>query len=917
MEVQKSKLNLPSNKLLVTAVVVFVGIYVLWYALLAVMFSADSMREKTLSALSQALGVEVTAIEQQQFSLLPYPKLILNSVQVRNHPKSRYPNMLAAPNVKVVPSLGSLFGELVVTATFYNPKLEFETFADKTHSWQSDRSAAKGTDKIALLQQINFVDASVHYSNPSVNRDITIDKADFTMQFSSAEDYTANGTFKLARDIFAFEADFDASGQRELSINNRSSTYQLKGQWDNEANKFSGTQTLESVDIGQLFEVFLVAGEQPPALVEDTGQHVPATFSSAVKLSGKRLTLTDIKLQGQFAEGTGQSIALLGASPEVSAQVDLQKLDFSKLMARNVFTEFVSKTAASSEIDGFRINLPGNKKSSLPQGVKVTLSLKADHAQFSGAPISKLQLAAKLNDDGVIDVAQYSGKWGDDGQFLLKGKVEGSYDGLAFKGTGDVAGTNLSTVYTTAIDGIQLPDDLKRFRGRGNLYINPTVMRLSELLLRIEKMQVAGTLVRQEVSGSSSHKYEGAFRIQNINLDELQRAQTSWKSNENADEFDKKSFFDNLNRLVTRSGDNRFNIKLSFVDAVLNEKPLDTADLRFMLNRQFVAMEEMAIPYQESLIRGKARMSFPATGKPKIDADIAFDSFDSEKLFGESYAEKPSMWRDENGLWTRREFNILWLADTDVKLKFKAAKFSHAGYELSGIDTDIEIENGELNVPKFHATIWGGKLNIYGKMLIAKLPTFTANLTLDGFQFDKLQETTDLFANLYGRASIRGSLSTTGVNPHSAVQNMKGTMSIAGSQLKVKGFNLENMVRAANAVRTVQDIEKLVKYANRGGETQITTLQGNMNIDGGFIRTPAMRIATPVGNGGIKGQVNLMDWDVNLGVSIYLTALQRSNPPDIRLVFVGPMSEVGRSLDTQSLESFITKQAAERLLVNP
>lgn len=912
---EKITLNLPSKKLLVIAVGALLAIYLLWYGLMAMMFSAADMRTKTLAALSQHLGVEVTAIKQQQFSLMPFPKLTLNSVQVKNHPKARYPSLLTARGMEIHPTLGSIFGELVVAVTLYGPKLEFETFADKTHSWQMDVADKAAPQEIALLQNIHFEDTQLHYANPTINRDVTIDDLSFSLQFDSAQAYTAQGKFKLARDVFHFAAQVSGDGTRDLTVGNSSSTYKLAGKWDEAAESFIGKQTLKSKDIGQLLEVFLIAGEQAPQLAADSSTHVPANFASDVKLKGKRITLSNVALDGQLAEGGGQALILLNSTPQVSAQLDLKKFSLAKLESRKVFEEFISQSAKAGENE-YRVSLADNRNSSLPKGLNFTLSLKSDQAKFQSLDVSSLQLAAKLS-DGSIDIAQFSGKLAQAGQFIVKGKVEGSYDGLAFKGVADVAGKEFAAIFQPLLEGeeskiLTLPEHFKRFRGKANLYVNPSVLRLSEVAMRIEAMQIRGTVVRQNVANAT--KYEGAFRLENIDIDSFNAENSTAADEEKL--FDKEALFTSLKQLIHNSGNNRYNFKLNFVDAVLNGNKLANADVRLLLNRQFIGLEEMAIPYNKTLIRGNVRTEF-LKDRPKIDANIVVDRLDTESFFGKSFADSPSMWRDENGQWSHKEFNILWLGEADINLTLKAGEFKHAEYELSNVDGIFKIQDGEFNVPKFKANVWGGLLDGRGKMLIAKLPTFNANIRLSGFDFSKLHNTTDLFSNLYGAANITSEISTTGVNPHSAIKNMKGTMSFAGSGLKVKGFNLANMVRAANAVRTVRDIEKLVTYANRGGETKITTVQGNMNIDNGLVRTPRMQISTPVGSGSIKGQINLIDWDVNVGISISLSALQRENPPNIRLLFVGPLQEVGRSLDTQSLESFIAKQAAERLLVNP
>lgn len=927
VDMQKSKIHLPSTKLMIMAAGGLLGVIVLWYAVLAILFSAADMREKTLAALSQHLGAEVEAIDEQSFSLMPWPKLILNSVQIKNHPKSRYPSMLRAPTVKIVPSFASILGDLVVAVTFYDPKIEFETFADKTNSWDVSERENKADRDVALLQNIGFVNSEIHYSNSSVGRDILLKNMSFGLQFSSAKDYSAQGRFRLARDIFYFSVNVDGSGGRHFSLNNASSHYQFDGKVEANSGELSGKHKFDSKDLGHLLEVFLKSGNEPPKMVQQN--LLPVSFSSDLTMSGKQLKLSDIIISGTDIDGTGKAIATIGAIPEINAQFDLKSFSIDKLLKRGVLDDFIASTGKGANIDGYRIELPEDKNSSLPNGIKMTLSLKSKKAAFSGLDISNLQLAAKMN-NSLIDVSNLSGEISDGGKFILKGKVQGSYDGLAFKGEADVAGKKFASVFahlmqTDKENSFSFPDSFKRFRGHTNLFVNPAVMRLSDGVMRVENMQLMGTLVRQRLdkpntvgNANLGYRYEGAFRLRNLDLDEL------WNNNfdvsqakEAGNGIDRDKLFKWVKMVMQSANNSSFNFKLNFVDYMLGKKKRESSNFRLSLNSHLLGFDEMSIPYNGALVEGSTKISFTDEGKPKVDANLKFDEFDSEKLFGKGFIDKRSMWRDENGLWSRKEFNILGLGETDINLNFQAGKFKHAEYELQNLKGNLLIEDGVLRISGFKGNIWGGNIRANGKMIIGKLPTFTGDISMNGFDFANLHGITDLFSNLYGRGSLRAEFTTTGVNPRSAIYNMKGSISFASGGLKVNGFNLANMVRAANAVRSVDDIEKLVKFANRSGETKITTIQGNMNIDGGYLRTPMMRIVTPVGNGNIKGQINLMDWNANIGISITLAGLGTGIPPNIRLLFIGPFKGLKRSLDTQSLESFIAKQSAERLLVNP
>ncbi len=933
---EKPKLKYPSPKLLIIAGLGIIAIILLWYGLLYFRFSASILRNQTLAALSSQLGEEVTAIDLQQFSLMPYPKLVLNSVQVKNNPQSRYSNMLKSSSMMIQPSLASLFGDLVVDVTFYDSTIELETFNDKTHSWQRENGYTTQSPQ-ALIQAIHIDNAVIHYQDVAAQRDVTIDKFYASLRFESAEQYRISGEFIAKRDRFEFALNTTQQGGLNAQINNQSSRYSLEGIWNADKTEFSGNHTLESADIGQLLAVFMTTAQETPQIATEDEDRAPITLKSPIIYQNNRLTFNDIEIDSPFVKGQAKALAFLNKKPEITLQLVLSELSLNPLTKRGIFQEFITNQSADTQNTSYRAIVPRDKQSSLPNDLKVTLSLTSEKGQFESFDARNIQMAAILN-DGVISVAQFSGNIAEDNQFLVTGDVIGSYEGLAFKGSTQIAGKNFEAFFNAALndsetDKISFPDEYKRFRGRANIYYNPSVLQISETALRIEDKQLIGTLVRQPITtiarGDSSqlyaaNRFEGAFRLNNINLDDFNLFHSAAAVNDtDADELPAsdssslKMLIDDVKQFTQKLGHNQVKLKINFADVTLNENQIDTAEMQLVLNQQLFKIEEIDLAYGGSLIQGSIALENKPNMLPKIQLNIRADAFDSAKFFGQDERDNAPLWRDDNGQWSTEEFDLLGLNDINVQATIDIQKYTHKEYNFNNLSTEFLLENNELFISKFNAQLWGGDLASTARMSIAKLPTFQADFALSNFQFSDLHNLTDLFSGISGSGNLRGNFKSSGVNPISAIQNMEGVISLAASGLKVEGFNLENLVRAANAVRKVQDIDKLIEYADRGGETAISTLQGSLNINDGFVRTPSLNIATPVGQGVIKGQISLLDWKLNMAVSILLNALDTQNPPEIRMLFVGPLNEATRSLDTQSLESFIAKQSAERLLVNP
>ena len=134
-----------------------------------------------------------------------------------------------------------------------------------------------------------------------------------------------------------------------------------------------------------------------------------------------------------------------------------------------------------------------------------------------------------LNSDKPLLYVSFGSLGAGDTTLLVKGEVEGSLDGIALKGQLDIVGNHYEQFSNDLFGkGVGFPERLERFRGRANLFVNPAVMRLSEAVVRLEDVQLVGTLIRQRMEQKNVgqyHLFEGAFRLDNMNIDEWVDAQ--------------------------------------------------------------------------------------------------------------------------------------------------------------------------------------------------------------------------------------------------------------------------------------------------------------------------------------------------------------------------------------------------------
>ncbi len=605
--------------------------------------------------------------------------------------------------------------------------------------------------------------------------------------------------------------------------------------------------------------------------------------------------------------------------------LEMDEFSLASLENRGVLRELLTQTESVETMDGVRMMQASGKKKGLPQGVQLDLTLTSKKAELSSVPMQDLQLAAVLK-EGYVSLSQLSGKLEGAGQFVLKGEVESSFEGLALKGQLDVGGADfVGTVHSIFGDTLEIPARLKQYRGRGNIFLTQDLLRVSEMILRAEDLQVLGTILRkhndvvQDIpkalgTPEVAHvdfNYEGAIRIDKLNLDE-------WHVAQKDPEYKELEAYPKLLR-VAKSWQKRAThaaaeIKVSLIDMTLNGQSRPRAAVSFIVNGGGVALSNIEMPYNGTYISGSIAVGFPQKGAPEVQADLKADILNTSEFFEHDFAADEDFWRDKSGNWSRKELAIGWMHQFNGTVKLAMGSLTHDILEFTNLNAEVLLKDGTMQIKQLSSGFLGGETSVRAQMTASKLPSMSGAISLNGVSFEKLRKLTDLVGDLTGKLSMSGEFSSTGINPQIVVQNAQGVIAVAGAGINVVGFNLANLVRAANTVRTVADINKLVQYANQGGATYIDTLKGNISLGSGFLRTPGIVISTKESNGSINGQLGLTDWDLNGAIILYLTTLQQQSPPSVRLVFTGPLKNTARTLETQSLESFIAKQSAERIL---
>jgi uncharacterized protein involved in outer membrane biogenesis len=914
----KLQLTLPNPKLLLRVGIGLAIVLGSWYALMFFMFKPETLKQDVITAMQHYSHLKVVHQGDERISYFPLPSITLTEVSIANDKSANDAKLVHIPRLDVRVNPITLFtGKMAARLTAISPEIYIHTLDDETQSWEVSLLENPPAMGEVLISGLDVQNGKLTYVYPVMNRKIEVLNLNGAIQpaegaISSTFNFTVhNEPYKIA--LLSSHKAADNLYNVDLTFSDAATALNFKGEYDLAGYLFNGKQSLETKDLGYFLENIL--GNKHTPVTDETLKY-PVSIQSTVKMDGYALHLTDMVINGAYAKGKGHLIAQMGAQPDIRAQMEMDTISLTPLNQRGVFDEFIAKPTPPA--DKFAIEVPEGKQSLLPKGVSMLLSLSAKESSAYGMPMKNLGIFAQLK-DASIELKQFSAILPGETQTLIKGEIEGGFDGLGLRGSIDFYGQKLSLLLShTRFKKLVVPPKAELFRARGNVYLTPKTTRVSEGILQTESIQLLGTLLREQ-KGESEFTTETSLRVANFNMDEFLQLQTDTSDNTLPSYAKSESW---LRSFLGGLGKEAYLINLAMTDVVFRGEVLKAFNTKFALSENSLRAEDIVTRFKGVDMIGKASIAYAAgqpDRKPTVDIDLKLTTLDTSNFIEVgSQEDQVAFFRTKNKAgeeeWSRKEFELDWLKLFNGNLSLKIDDLVHGIYKMNNVDIAMNIDESTTTFETFDADIWGGKLASNFTLQTGRLPSISGKYAFEAIDFKHIHDFTDVYDNIEGAISIGGEISSSGFNIYTMMKNAQGTFAVAARDLTIKGFDVEKLVRAANAVRVSSDIDKIVAFAREGGETVVRTLTGNMNLNGGMLLTPGIAIQTDNAQGNIKGKIDTMAWTLNTAITLFLPTLQKEDPPSIRLVYEGSLKDPEQTLDTQSLESYVTKAAARRVL---
>ncbi len=914
---------------------------------IAVGFLIDekAIGESIVKGLERVSGQEVIAGDAE-LSILPSPVLTLPKLYVRNASNTSESNIVEVKTLEIALGWGALFSDelqfesVILHQPVFNLELSRSGVLNlKTFFSGFEHEEGSGIFSASMVaSEVGIVDGSIHYVDYQNDEEWLLDKADMTVAMDVDEGkFSSGGSISLLGrrfsidlqllDIKSLMTQSEAQGVSvpagkipfSFQLSDTSSKLGLDGElWHSDKGwGYKGGLSLVSENI--LNSLAVLKGKR---FYQEHKDHsgFPVNLKAEAYFSGDRFMLRKAVFEGDVIKGKADAMFSYGKHLEVKLKADMDALDLDRVRASGISGLFLAYPKEGNKPITFATSeeLYGEAPEySIPESLSLKAVLKVDNLTSWNQQFSDMSVFMKAQ-NGVLAIQKFRVRGAGDSLLLFDGHLKEGRKGVDLEGQIRVAGKHFDAVARRfGWDSIKFPNaGYAAFKGAANLLISKNVIRFSELLLLIEDKKIQGSVL---YGTDDDRKTEAVLRVSGVDCDALLDAQiaapiSDRETNTNT-EMDKLDLLQKRGRELVLSLQRENLLKLDFDRYRLNGEEHANATAEIMLKKGSVTFNDIDVVYKDSHFSGKAALDL-SHNIPYINFDVNVDSLDTSDFLegeGEAASNGSAMSGSDDG-WSRKPLKTEWMAEYNSDFAISVSHLRHKTYDVDDFVFHGKLADRALSVSLLEGKIWDAALRASGRLGTGRYPSLDFEFNLLNVDIIELSKVMPLFNKMAGRFSLTGNVTTTGASVFSWVTNAEGTFALAGRDILVKGINISGIVRAVSVVRKVSDIVHAVEQAYPGGNALVLSADGQLVLSGGKITTNGVVLKTEFGGGRVRGYVDVHNWLMDLAIMLQFDVLNREDPPSFSVTYEGRMDDPKRRLDTNSLEAFVAKKTAGKLI---
>jgi uncharacterized protein involved in outer membrane biogenesis len=906
----------------------------------------EAIKAELSTAFKSLTGFELEIQGEAIIERFPTPHVVVNSMYVHNAQGGVAPFLLTVKVVEIWPSYRSLLTKHVTIEKIHidDVDLEIERLKSGQMNWKDSTVQTSAPTSVSQFTsdtnsglvgaRVSLTNGYVRYadevtSNSSEYKDISLDFLNGGIQSESTlavgmhfRDKPLTITGRLGSIPHALSVGevpanlVIVSGKSEMN-------YSGNAGYKNGSPVINGSVKFTTDDIISWVSTMLASTDKD--VQDDSGyKPLPLSAKSDIVTENGKIIFPNIALNGAIVKG--------GAHVEISPPygvdikallniLDLEALLASKLFALKPSVDPIKEAMATKEATFIMT------QKTFFESLNLSVDVKIDDTLYNQQHFKDSHVTLDMT-NGEMTISQAVATLPGDTRVVFAGIGKEGYQGFVLEGEVDASGADFSeAVKVLKGNGASFPtEDFKRFRLKANALLSSKELRLSEIAARIENMAFLGGVIS---TFGDRVKIEASMRVGGLNFDHFIRLWgiQEWRTSLFDTTPDAK--YDSFLARWLRRLDYDASMNLSIEQFILNGAARDKAELRLMATSGRVLLDDVKTSYNGSNLSGSFMLD--VTGPlPKMEIKASADTLDTDKFFASDDKFSPSIPATAatpvavsaqppaditpGPHWSHQKFDFHWLELLNVTFHFKFDEYKQGILVAHGLDVLGSVENQALNIEALTGYVQGAQVAAKANIMGGAIPSINFAANISSFDPVQLLPFLPVLQGMTGKYNLSLTLDASGIDLYSWVASLEGSIGLGGENVNIHGFNLASVIHSISYVRTVADILNVVRRAFPGGDTMFTTIEGQWTVAGGVLKTSNSKLSNEQADGVLTCQVDLINWLMQSSISLSLKTLDSVHPPSMIITFNGSLDHPETSLDTRSLEQYVTNKTSERML---
>jgi AsmA protein len=281
---------------------------------------------------------------------------------------------------------------------------------------------------------------------------------------------------------------------------------------------------------------------------------------------------------------------------------------------------------------------------------------------------------------------------------------------------------------------------------------------------------------------------------------------------------------------------------------VLKDASFESA---FEASAERANLQPIHIRLDDSSMNGS--LSIANYSKPAIGFDLSVDQLDLDRYLAPPEKEKQGGGGGA-GNAEEGELGVDAIRDLNLNGSLKVGKFKAKNLRFENASLSLRAQNGLMTIEPLSANFYQGRINMAGRVdASGARPAYSINAQTSGIKIEPMLMDMTGKARINGTGNLNLNVTTGGGTTSELKRGLNGTLGFDLRDGEIKGFNLGQKLRAAQALRKGERLRD-----DEPQTTDFAAITGTLNIVNGVLRNNDLNAMSPAFRVGGDGSASLV-----------------------------------------------------------